>query len=41
MRIFQGWRYLEEEDAPVDLGELVEDDMPLALMAELRSLGIL
>ena len=40
MRIFQGWRYLEEEDAPTDLVELAEDDMPLALMAELRALGI-
>ena len=41
MRIFQGWRYLEVEDAPADLNGLVEDDMPPALAAELRALGIL
>ena len=41
MRIFQGWRYLEAEDAPADLTEPVDESMPPALVAELRELGVL
>jgi hypothetical protein len=41
MRIFQGWRYLEAEDAPADLTEAADESMPPALAAELRALGIL
>jgi hypothetical protein len=41
MRIFQGWRYLEAEDAPADLTGAADESMPLALAAELRALGIL
>ena len=41
MRIFQGWRYLEAEDAPVDLIGAADESMPPALAAELRALGIL
>ena len=41
MRIFQGWRYLETEDAPADLSDPVEESMPPALVAELRELGVL
>lgn len=42
-RPFQGWRYLAPEDAPPDLGAAGEggDDLPAALLAELRQLGIL
>ncbi len=42
MRPMQGWRYLEEKDAPRDLRK--GDDlgnMPPKLIAELRALGIL
>lgn len=43
-RAFQGWRYLEEADAPQDLyqtaGE-VDADMPAEMQDELRRLGIL
>lgn len=41
-RPFQGWRYLEEADAPKDLdsGESGAD-MPPELVAELRALGLL
>ena len=41
MRIFQGWRYLEPDDAPADLGVSGGSDLPGELVAELRSLGIL
>ena len=41
MRIFQGWRYLETEDAPADLTDPVDETIPPALMAELRELGVL
>ena len=41
MRIFQGWRYLETEDAPADLIDPVDESMPPALVAELRELGVL
>ena len=42
VRIFQGWRYLETEDAPEDLPQ-TEDaaPMPAELAAELRELGLL
>jgi len=41
-RPFQGWRYLEVEDAPPDLakGEKA-DELPEKLAAELRALGLL
>ena len=43
MRIFQGWRYLEAKDAPVDLPMASDGDeaMPPELVAELRELGLL
>ena len=43
MRIFQGWRYLEAKDAPVDLPIAADGDeaMPPELVAELRELGLL
>ena len=43
-RAFQGWRYLDAEDAPPDLGSAVRDgiaDMPPALRKELANLGLL
>ena len=40
MRIFQGWRYLELDDAPPDLPNGAEEGIPPALAAELRELGI-
>jgi hypothetical protein len=39
-RAIQGWRYLEPRDAPPDAGP-GESDLPDALQAELRSLGLL
>ena len=41
MRIFQGWRYLETEDAPADMNDPVDESMPPALVVELRELGVL
>ena len=41
MRIFQGWRYLEADDAPADLTDPVDESMPPALVEELRELGVL
>ena len=43
MRIFQGWRYLDEQNAPRDVLVSEEDgqEMPPALVAELRELGLL
>ena len=41
-RPFQGWRYLEEKDAPRDLGGAgAADEMPLELQRELAELGLL
>lgn len=42
-RPFQGWRYLEQKDAPRDLGEVGTglDDMPDELKRELSDLGLL
>ena len=47
-RAFQGWRYLEADDAPPDLpnqrqamsNALAETDMPPNMLAELRELGL-
>ena len=40
MRIFQGWRYLEVTDAPIDIGSDYDENMPSEFVAELRELGI-
>jgi len=42
-RPFQGWRYLEEKDVPLDLPTDVEgeDTMPMEMAEELRDLGLL
>ena len=40
MRIFQGWRYLEVADAPIDVGTNNDENMPSEFVAELRELGI-
>jgi hypothetical protein len=38
-RAFQGWRYLETKDAPVDFGEAVDGDLPQELARRLREAG--
>ena len=40
MRIFQGWRYLEVAEAPIDIGTDNDENMPSEFFAELRELGI-
>jgi len=42
-RPFQGWRYLRQEDAPVDIGVYDPDnqDLPPGMRAELVELGLL
>lgn len=42
-RPFQGWRYLKQEDAPVDIdmSSTGEQDIPAAMRAELVELGLL
>lgn len=41
-RAFQGWRYLEEKEAPRDLALLADGgEMPLELRRELAELGLL
>lgn len=41
-RAFQGWRYLEEEDAPLDLAQTKgAETLPEALQRELAALGLL
>lgn len=43
-KAFQGWRYLESADAPRDWGVFhpgkADDDLPQALIEELKSLGL-
>tara|TARA_R110002096_G_scaffold4087_12_gene19435 strand:+ start:6719 stop:7141 length:423 start_codon:yes stop_codon:yes gene_type:complete len=41
-RAHQGWRYLEEKDAPADLGDGAEgaEEMPAEMLGELASLGL-
>ena len=41
-RAHQGWRYLADEDAPVDLGagEVAGEAMPVRLAGELARLGL-
>ena len=40
MRIFQGWRYLEVADAPIDIGTDNDENMPSEFFAKLQELGI-
>lgn len=41
-RAFQGWRYLDPKDAPPDRpAGLADAEMPEAMIAELRDLGLL
>jgi hypothetical protein len=48
-RAFQGWRYLEDSDAPADLSDQraalraarAEADLPPKMVAELKALGLL
>lgn len=42
-RAHQGWRYLKEEDAPIDLaeGEEIGDAMPGKMMGKLQRLGLI
>jgi len=37
---FQGWRYLEPHEAPLDLHAGIGADLPSDLAAQLRSLGV-
>ncbi len=41
-RPFQGWRYLKDEDAPADLGEMRESDdlLPEEMQQSLAKLGV-
>jgi hypothetical protein len=43
MRAFQGWRYLDQKDAPKDLDHAAPGavNMPESLRRELRELGLL
>jgi hypothetical protein len=38
-RAFQGWRYLDPAEAPLDLDPGIAADLPSDLAAELRALG--
>ena len=39
-RPFQGWRYLDHKDAPVDLTTVDAGDVPPELVEQLRELGV-
>ena len=39
-RPFQGWRYLEPKDAPLDQSEAGASELPASLTAELSELGL-
>ncbi|HYC94215.1 MAG TPA: DUF1489 family protein, partial [Sphingomicrobium sp.] len=40
-KAFQGWRYLDEKNAPPDLASGDSADMPPDMAAELKRLGLL
>jgi hypothetical protein len=40
-RAHQGWRYLEDSDAPVDLGEGEAADLPPELAGKLAGMGLI
>jgi hypothetical protein len=40
-RAFQGWRYLEANDAPADLDTRADGDLPDELRAQLAEIGVL
>jgi hypothetical protein len=40
-RAHQGWRYLEDKDAPADLGEGDAAELPHKLVGELAAIGLL
>ena len=40
-RPFQGWRYLEADEAPADIRGTSDDGLPAKLRAELAALGLL
>ena len=38
-RAFQGWRYLEPKDAPADLSQIGDGELPIELARRLREIG--
>ncbi|MBV9996611.1 MAG: DUF1489 domain-containing protein [Caulobacteraceae bacterium] len=38
-RAFQGWRYLDQEDVPADLGGAADGEVPAELARRLREIG--
>ncbi|WP_137389716.1 DUF1489 family protein [Rhodoligotrophos defluvii] len=40
-RAFQGWRYLKAEDAPADLANTADADVPDGMRRDLRELGLI
>ena len=39
-RPFQGWRYLQPQDAPPDIGKIGHSDLPPEIAGELSKLGL-